>query len=88
MNFCLFSGGVLFCLPWCWLTFRCYCHGGFCIEIEEPPTASYVPKQFAYVEFLPHQIRGMYWRIPNTPEKWKWEFIWAWDELMERLIHG
>lgn len=79
---------IMVCLPWFWITVRGNKDGGFSVEIEESPTHG-LPEQIAYVEFYPHQIRGQYWRIPNTPERWRWEIIWAWDELMEHFPwHG
>jgi hypothetical protein len=80
-------GGLMVCLRWVWLSIGFSRHGGFCIEIEKPPTACHenyyaFPEQLAYIEFLPHRIRGINWQIPNTPADWKWEIIWAWDELM------
>ena len=65
--------------------------GGFSVEIEELPEADVYapfPIQIAYVTFYPDEIRGKYWRIPNTPEAWRGQFIAVWDELMERLKRG
>ena len=65
--------------------------GGFSVEIEELPEADVYapfPIQIAYVTFYPDEIRGKYWRIPNTPEAWRGQFIAVWDELMEWLRKG
>ena len=65
--------------------------GGFSVEIEKLPEADVYapfPIQIAYVTFYPDEIRGKYWRIPNTPEAWRGQFIAVWDELMERLKRG
>ena len=78
---------VMFCLPWFWVTIRGSQDGGFSVEIEESPKNG-PPDQIAYIEFYPHQIRGQYWRIPNTPEAWRGEFIAVWDEFMEWLKRG
>jgi len=78
------------CLPWLWVTIRGSQDGGVSVEIEKPPEDTLPnrfswPEQIAYIEFYPHQIRGQHWRIPNTPEQWMREIIWAWGDLMERL---
>lgn len=75
---------IMVCLPWFWVTVRGSRDGGFSVEIEEPPKNG-LPDQIAYITFYPHEIRGKYWRIPSTLEKWTREIIWAWDELKERM---
>jgi hypothetical protein len=81
---------IMVCLPWFWVTIRGSQDGGFSVEIEKPPKDTLpnhfsFPDQIAYIEFYPHGIRGQYWQIPNTHLKWKWEIIWAYDELVEWL---
>ena len=82
---------LMVCLPWFTVIIRGSQDGGFSVEIEEVPESYvYFPfsNQIAYVTFYPDEIRGKYWRIPNTPQKWRSEFIAARDELMERLKRG
>ena len=75
---------LMICLPWFWVTIRGYRDGGFSVDIQEPPKNG-PPDQIAYIEFYPDEIRGQYWRIPNTPYKWKQEIIWAWEEIVEHF---
>lgn len=73
---------VMIFLPWFWVTIRGSRDGGFSVEIEKPPEDTSPnqfswPEQIAYITFYPHEIRGKYWRIPSTLEKWTREIIWA-----------
>ena len=75
---------IMVCLPWFWVMVRGNQDGGFLVELEKAPKDG-LPEQIAYIEFFPYQIRGKYWRVPNTPERWRWEIIWAWDDLIKWL---